>query len=251
MSHQPRNKLRHLPKARSWLTYPYYIFERYPDLQPDDHTARRAFNLTLDTYRERLIPIPGVLDGLSEPRVRLLSALVADCDCLVELWSQREKGIQLHREAIRKLHDTSKGIDKRKKRAVKELDNLEKYATGGNPFVAEGIREVVAQTRHALREASPPSASFLRRQLAHVESLPHPSPSDPFHEITQDLYSFFVDRCRLRANEGCVRVGKIGNTFWGWNVHIVEGSRGGHQEAKDCSAVRIRLGRLSTRRRLP
>ncbi len=59
---------------------------------------------------------------------------------------------------------------------------------------------------------------------------------------TRALYFFFTETCGLNQNEAEVRVAKIGNEFWGWNLTYTE-QYDGADGWKGCDAIRKRLTR--------
>lgn len=52
------------------------------------------------------------------------------------------------------------------------------------------------------------------------------------------LYDFFVNDCRLHPKHAEIRVGKIGNHFWDWDVAVIERSSTRDDVWKGCEAVR-------------
>ena len=59
------------------------------------------------------------------------------------------------------------------------------------------------------------------------------------------LYNFFASECRLKKNESEVRVGKIGNYLWDWEVAVTEKYPGKGENWKGCPAVRKAVKRRS------
>jgi hypothetical protein len=62
--------------------------------------------------------------------------------------------------------------------------------------------------------------------------------TEPAEDGMLALYDFFVSDCRLKKNEAEVRVAKIGNQLWDWNVAVIETPRRLTDERKGCEAVR-------------
>ena len=60
------------------------------------------------------------------------------------------------------------------------------------------------------------------------------------------LYDFLVHQCGLLQNEAEVRVGKIGNYLWDWDVKVVE-EYGKRENWKGCEAVRKAVRRRKRR----
>lgn len=237
-----RVNVRSLPKARSWLEYPYYLFARYPNLQPDDSTGKQAFLATTSRYRQRLQRIPGILKELNESRRIELAALVADWGAQFQMWDSRKKVFTTLRSAKRQLKHHPGAIPRRLKKAEATIKQIKKYVSVRNPFLIGSIGEEISKIDKAFGEIRPPTASGLNQLEEELENHPHPASCDPSNESTRELYHFFVSDCQLARNEAEVRTGKIGNAFWNWNVNICEA--GAH---KGCAAIRQRIARLASR----
>jgi hypothetical protein len=80
----------------------------------------------------------------------------------------------------------------------------------------------------------------LRKAEAMVSSL---ATTQSSKDVMRPLYDFLVVECGLKHNDAEVRVGKIGNYFWDWNVALTEHYSGRGENWKGCPAVRKAVAR--------
>jgi hypothetical protein len=230
-----------LPRASSWLQYDYYDFVTHKRLRPPDPAGEKAFWSTIDKMRSKLFSL-GVLGGLTALREGQIAGLTLDCIAINEAHRSFRKAVAAFREL-------SRVFGPRNITKIKEAAALLRLiaATGidqnpNQPGVRLGelvtaLDELVRQMPHLRRSGILPHAKWLKQI--------HPQPDDPTNKIVWELFSFLVHQCAVAKNEAEVRVGKIGNSYFGWDYKIRE-HYAGDERWKGCPAVRRRIDRIRT-----
>lgn len=62
--------------------------------------------------------------------------------------------------------------------------------------------------------------------------------TEPSEDAMLRLYDFFVQQCKLERSEAQIRVAKIGNHFWDWDLPVIEKPKRLRDERKGCEAIR-------------
>jgi hypothetical protein len=193
----------------------------------------------------------GVLQGLSDARQRRLSALVtefyAQGDAVKWLAPQRRQRQAWANDGPRRLRILKKKMVAAQSAMKAVRDHLKKVG------VLAGGR-LDGPLSQALAVFDPTS---LHEAEGVVSSL---AKTEPSQGAILALYDFFVSQCGLQKNEAEVRVGKIGNYFWDWNVAVTEHyerHRGpvltsrGAESLKGCDAVHQAIRRRKRTRDTP
>ena len=79
-----------LPKARSWLNYPYFMFARYVHLRPKKES--KVFSKTLETWEDRIASDPEAkraLETLDRELRKQLAALLVDVISELETYTKK------------------------------------------------------------------------------------------------------------------------------------------------------------------
>lgn len=176
----------------------------------------------------------GVLQDLSTTQQRQLSALVTEFSAqghrVKWLARQQRQRRAWAKEGPRRLQNLKNKMAKARTaiQAVRNyLENVE-VITGST--VNDALdRAVAILDSAALQEAA-----------AVVSSLETTEPSE---DAILALYDFLASECGLKKNEAQVRVGKIGNSYWDWNVALAERYSGRGESWKGCAAVRKAVAR--------
>ena len=232
--------------------------------QIDDPFEDEALS-ELEGYRDRLAPL-GVLDGLS-PGLQLA---LADRVWLFDEGYRRYDGDPEQGDSDRDFIRIQKVYRQKTPTQVRRLNRkLRSASTAVKALMAEikTVRE--SENRYLayqidtrpvpVRGGALDFVSQVEQlaQLAHAVDVIKFPPEDasqaptsrslPTSDVLKDqavsaLYHLFTNECGLKQNEAEVRVAKIGNAFWGWNLTYRE-QYGGADDWKGSDAVRKRLAR--------
>ena len=255
-----------------------FLLIRYPHLQPPASTPAqerqlRTLHRMVESRRSQLNEI-GVLPELSDRRAQEFAAVVLEFDAKYGMWgtttsaSARNEAARGKRKPLGKVHALNResGVRawlKQTKRLTKygpgqvrklrrELARIES-ATNGFLVYANTLNSLLGRAAivageailAAVNEVTLPSeadmARFYKRSVdAQAQS------SDPTDEAIERLVGYLV-YCGLDRNEAMVRVAKVGNDRWDWNVKFIE-KYDGVEQWKDAPAIRQRLARRSRRK---
>lgn len=267
------------PRARSWGNYDYFVFARYPHLQPKadpGDSTRKAlgggpggFCDTLVKWGAKIFQIRGgrlTLKGLNPDSRRQLAALVVDIvadfeDCLeIAPWRAVLKMVNLrgHRWELqlkRKVAKIKAALEDLRNRADRVDDRLtEEYLRFGEERPrARNSTPVKGLLASAFSHAAEDCLNILA-QVGRTSRASALTSGRIFHPALENLatlgmvklYWFFHYGCGLSAGESEVRVARIRNALWGkFGVPKVSYRAAyGTVESKGCDAVRIAISRF-------
>ncbi len=238
-----------LPRARSWINYPYFFFVRYPHLQPAD-SADRKHQLHLEVCRETVQEelhkwesriekdenARQVLKGLNRGHRAQLAALMIDCDAdLGDYFARLEYHKRLRKAAFGAAGNER--VLKSKLVAVHEalykLINLPSFSAITDDHIAnrkvEACRRAYVRLESYLAKLSPllkpihlfgnvlPEPESIRfPDLVGLLNTPgfHVIPTYPVAPCMIKLYWFFRHGCEITGDQSEVRVALLRNTFW-------------------------------------
>jgi hypothetical protein len=255
-----------LPRAAHWLEYPYFLFARYPDLQPapvsqpkyrkiDFQSGRRVFEQALIKWEERLAThdkASRCLDKLSAEQRRQLAALISDCIANFEWYElyvkHRDELSAITREADRRIRQVRKKI----KKAGDALEEAIKYGSELDPLLSseftlaakKRLKELLAEDEDSLIRSLPPS-TFWKGALDHLPQF-HPVRENPTTTAMVQVFWFFKHDCKLSGHESEVRVALIRNSFWtAWTKPVKYLPFYDGADSQGCTAVRKAVSRFS------
>jgi hypothetical protein len=186
-----------------------------------------------DAYMDYMDQL-GVAKGLSPDHHLKLSALVAgfyaEGNCVKWLEPQKRERRLWAREGLRRI----KKLRVKMHQARTAVNAVRDYLTKIDVPIGAHIRDTFSRAASALDSAGLAQAETLIDSMKRTE---------PAEDAMVTLYDFFVSDCRLKKNEAEVRVGKIGNQLWDWNVDITERYPGEGENWKGCPAVRKAVAR--------
>lgn len=237
-----------LVQGTSWLNYPYFMFTRYPGLQPaasgrNAGAGRMSFLRKLADQEVRMTTHKHgnrIFQGLTSEERRQLAALVVDC--LPEFEKHRE-GTEHGKHLTRRTNEAARRqrrLDKLVGRVRTALEQLHSYAQELDPQLGKAHSELAQSGLAAIgRLKHYPSAEEWakdRENHAHFPDIAgfSPFPSDPISSAMVQLYWFFRHQCCLSANDAEIRVALVREAFFAtWNkpVQIVPRHKTAHKTA--------------------
>jgi len=255
-----------LPRAEHWLEYPYFMFRRYPDLQPTPISApkyrkvnfqsgRRVFEETIARWEERIAAhekASRTLNELSPDQRRQLAALIADCISDFE-WHKlyakhRDELSGLAREADRRIRQVRRKV----KKAGDALEGAIKYGSELDPLFSSEFtsttenkfKELLAEDKDSLIHHLLPS-TFWQAALDHLPQF-HPVRENPTTTAMVQIFWFYKHGCGLSGHESEVRVALIRNTFWSaWTNPVKYLAYYDGAESQGCSTGRNAVSRFN------
>lgn len=234
--------INNLPRAKSWLQYDYHLLLLRPELRPLDAAGEKAFWKTLKKTRSGLSRL-SLLQGLVNSRQFELAALVCDLSAAHEMYESFRKATAAFREISSLLGP--RNISKIEK-AAKLLRPIADTVPDNNPYSPGNLKALLSALEGLVRRFSrltkPGMAEYTK-----WATQTYPQTTDPGSDAASDLYSFFVSKCGLAANEAQVRVAKICNHYFKWGVTYRE-KYGGADDWKGSPAVRQRIARFSRKK---
>ena len=233
--------------------------------QPLDDPLEDEALSELKEYRNRLAPL-GVLEGMSPAQQLML----ADRVWLFDEGYRRYEGDPEHGDGDRDFIRIQKVYRQKTPTQVRRLNRKLQSASEAVKALMAEIKAVRASENRYLAyqidtrrvRVKGEELDFVSQveqlaQLAHaVDAIRFPpedasqaptsrslSTSDVLKDqAVRALYHLFTNKCGLKKNEAEVRVAKIGNEFWGWNLDYTD-HYDGADGWKGCDAIRKRLAR--------
>lgn len=273
-----------LPRARSWINYPYFFFARYPQLQPAD-SADRKHQLHLEigrkTFQEELQKWESrfagneiacrVLEGLDSGRRTQLAGLMIDCLAeigdyvnripyhkLLKKWASQAP----HRERMlkRKLATVHKALDDLMCTLTSVGPSQERLVNSRIKAYERAVENLenylkkiapFLRPRHLLGDILREPASITLPDLEGLLNTPgfHVVPENPVAPCMIKLYWFFHHGCGISGNQSEVRVALLRNTFWrNARIPTVKCKEiAGAEGSAECGAVKRAVQRYSTK----
>jgi hypothetical protein len=198
-----------LPKARSWLTYPYFMFARYPHLRPLKNGG--TFWQKLEAWENRIESDSKAARALADlnPDLRQqLAALLVDI--IAELEMYRKKISRPPKTFVAEAERRKRMLLRKREKARRELENLRSYARDLDRLLAGDDEEAAGRCLEILAGIGDYDHASILKALRGA----HPVPDDPTVRGMVDLYWFFRQCCGLTGDEAEVRVALLRNTFW-------------------------------------
>lgn len=264
-----------LPRARSWINYPYFYFARHPQLQPLDSVDRKHqlhLEICRKTFQEELQKwesrIAGneiscrVLEGLdSRPRAQL-TGLMLDCHADIDDYVSRLPYHKLLKKWASEVPRSERMLKRKLKNLHEVLDNLRCALTSAGPSRERSVNSRIKaykhvekdlenylmgiapllRPRHLLGDVLPRPPSITLPYLKRLLSTPgfHVIPEDPVAPCMIKLYWFFHHGCGVPGNQSEVRTALLRNTFWqNHKIPRVEyKERADAEGSAECAAVK-------------
>lgn len=198
-----------LPRARSWLNYPYFMFARFPHLRPLKNG--KTFWQKLEEWENRIESDSKAARALADlnPDLRQqLAALLVDI--IAELEMYRKKISRPPKTFVAEAERRKRMLLRKREKARRELENLRDYARNLDRLLAGDDEEAARRCLEILSGIG----DFDHAAILEVLSGQHPVPDDPAVRGMVDLYWFFRQCCGLTGDEAEVRVALLRNTFW-------------------------------------
>jgi hypothetical protein len=248
-----------LPQASSWLDYPYFMFARYPRLQPEipeqksarsnNEIGRNSFQKLLSDQESQIAGHENgaqILQGMTPEQRQQLSALVVDC--LAEFKKHRARAehgkhlTRLTKEASRR----QRRLDKLVGRVRTALEQLHSYTQDLDPWLGRSHSKFALRGLMAIGNLrhyqSAEEWEKDRQNHLHFAEIAEfsPFPDDPTSSAMVQLYWLFRHECHLSANEAQIRTARSRDAcFAKWNksIAIVEKHTTFDSESRGASAV--------------
>jgi hypothetical protein len=198
-----------LPKARSWLDYPYFMFVRFPHLRPVRNGSE--FWQKIEEWENQIECDSKARRALADLkpvlRKQLAGLLV---DIVAELEMYKRKISRPPKTFLAEAQRRKRMLLRKREKARRELANLRSYARDLDRLMAGDDEEAAGRCLEILGGI---------RDYDYVSVLEglrgtHPVPDDPTVRGMVDLYWFFRHACNLTGDEAEVRVALLRNAFW-------------------------------------
>jgi hypothetical protein len=222
-----------LPRAESWLQYPYFVFMRHPQLQPQIPEAKYlawqvetnadAVKMQLKRQSDKISGHEHgeqILHGLTPGQREQLSALLIDCVSefakYLEGITHRKRLIRIAGEAERRQRMLNKHVAK----VTAALDKLKNYANGLDDWLGMNHRLFAEKGLNAAEHLRNHQSAdewkhdrALHSEFAAIAGF-SPFPEDPAASSTVQLFWFFRSGCGLSQGDSCLRAALVRNAFF-------------------------------------
>ena len=231
-----------LPRARTYLGYPAFIFVRHPQLRPENDPYTREFDESIGLLWMKLRRLGFAKQIAKMQHKREVAALVLDSVDRLERWKfnrpslrRMKKMVQLGPSKIRKV--THK-ID----RARVLLAASQKDLKDADLFEVKRVRQALKDALDVLAGAKfPPRGetvtSYTTRMVGWYDESVADSfeATDPTPDIAHMLVSYLQCVCRLPPPQSRLVTMRIGNAHWDWDYHATKND----YDQEDCDALRM------------
>lgn len=243
-------KARRLPRARSWLSYPWFLLVRYPRLRPDASRPglspspgipRDPCALTLDqeliTWETKVLrheSASRALVNLSTRQRRELIALLIDTTVSLDEYRSHSRWHRRIRKLAQEEPRRHRMLESKLQKAHRSLDKLlTAHDIDAPGHILESAFKRARQSKadlDAYRKAldvelslnqyfengMPSSQDLAFLNLAAFVSDPssHSVRVNPVSSSMVHLYAYFIGECGLSRNVAEVRVALLRNAFW-------------------------------------
>jgi hypothetical protein len=273
-----------LPRARSWIYYPWFFFARYPHLRPVEsidpkqqshlESCHEAFKREVWRWQDRIGMTQNawrVLYNLEGQHRFQLGALMVDCEADLKDYTERLPYHKLlkkfaseepRRERMlkRKLASVHEATD----RLIRELSSSDCPRAYALNHMVDHYRRAeedlenylkkfpsFIKPRNLLGDVLPNPGSITLPDLVGLLNTPgfHVVPENPVAPCMIKLYWFFHHGCGISGNQSEIRVALLRNAFWQTDRFPRVGYKeiAGAEGSAECGAVKRAVQRYSTR----